>query len=851
MSDTINHNPAGKYLDLHFNVLTNVLNGKDQFKAELIITNQSSQILKNNWSIYFNFLRKILPNSVSKGFKIEHINGDFFSLKPTKDFSKIAPNEKITIQFIANFWAIKKIDAPVGFYIVFRDEKGKELKPETMSPVSVGSFTRPEQLIRTDNDHQPVPTSESRFEGSKLVKSLPKSSLIPIMPSPFFLKKKEGIFSINSSCRISYQKHLKSEAQFLSTFLSNYLGKELEIIEGNNGDIKLSTSRVGINENLEAWNTEAYTMAIDSSGIDLIGAGAAAVFYAIQSFLQLLDFKKKEKNSDLEVPFMLVQDKPQFEYRGLHLDVSRNFHGVETIKKLLDMMSLYKLNKFHFHLTDDEGWRIEIKGLPELTSIGGRRGHMDAQTECLLPSYGSGFNPDDSKSAGNGFYNREEFIDLLLYAHERHIEIIPAIDLPGHARAAVQSMEVRYNHFKSLGNMEKANEYLLTDWDDTSEYESEQMWHQNVVNIGLSSTYKFIEKVIDEILAMYVEADVKLSAIHIGGDEVPSGVWLKSPVCSTLIKKHPDLENIHDLSEYFIRRVNKILSSKGVQTAGWEEIALTHKNGKVEPNTSSVEHELLLYTWNTIWGQGGEEMPYKLANLGNEVVLCNAPNLYFDLAYDKDPEESGYYWAGYSDTEDTFKFLPMDFFKSAEKDVLGKLINPFIYYQNAEQLTQKGEKNIRGIQGQLWGETIRTDERIEYLLFPRMCALAEKAWSKEPNWATIDDITLRENNYQSDWDQFANRLAKIELPRLDNLFGSVRYRIPMPGAKLENGVLVANTPLPGLTIRYTIDGTDPNMDSSIFKEPIQVDNHIIKLKIFTNNGRSSRTSIVKNEVVMV
>ena len=149
MSRQINENPAGKNLALYFNVLTNVLDGQDQFKAELIIDNQSTFVLKNNWVIYFNFLRKILPSSVSKGFQIKHINGDYFSLEPTKDFSNLAPKAKATIEFTASFWAIKKIDAPVGFYIVYRDDTGKELKPEPIPPLSIGAFDRPEQQIRT------------------------------------------------------------------------------------------------------------------------------------------------------------------------------------------------------------------------------------------------------------------------------------------------------------------------------------------------------------------------------------------------------------------------------------------------------------------------------------------------------------------------------------------------------------------------------------------------------------------------------------------------------------------------------------------------------------------------------
>ncbi len=845
MANKVNHNPAGKDLALHFNVITNVLDGQDQFKAELIVTNQSAYTLEGNWSIYFNFLRMILPESVSKGFQTKHINGDYFCLEPTADFSPLLPTSQVTIGFIANFWAIKAIDAPDGFYIVYRDQAGNESKPELLPPPTIGAFIRPEQVRRTAKDHMPVPTAESRYQAAKDLCLLPRESLSPIMPTPVFFEKEEGTFIIKASTRIAYQAHLKSEAQSLADSLGKYLGKPLAIVEGSEGDIRLSTERVRIGKNLENWNSEAYTMAVDVSGVDLVGAGAAAVFYAVQSLIQLLDRTKKEKNPVLIVPYIVVRDKPQFAYRGMHLDVSRNFHGVKTIKKMMDMISFYKINKFHFHLTDDEGWRIEIPGLPELTEVGGRRGHTYTETECLLPSYGSGSDPNDPTSAGNGFYSRQEFVELLRYAHHRHIEVIPAIDFPGHSWAAVRAMEVRHDRYRALGDMVKANEYLLTDWDDASEYESVQMWRRNVVNIGLQSTYRFIEKIADELLTMYGEADVKLSAIHVGGDEVPPGAWMKSPVCLRLMQEYPELQDVHDLAEYFMRRVNGILESRGMLTAGWEEIALTHKNGKAKPNVALLEHHLMPYTWNTLWGEGGEEMPYQLANLGFKVILSNAPNLYFDFTYDKDPEEAGYYWGGYTDTKDTFKFLPMDFFKSAEIDVLGNRIDPSTHYKKAKRLTQKGRKNILGIQGQLWGETIRTAERIEYLLFPRMCALAERAWSKEPDWAAIDDLGLRKNAIDTDWNEFANRLGQLELPRLDNLFGGVRYRIPLPGAKIEDGLLMANTPLPGLTIRYTTDGTEPTETSPVLEQSIHVNSHLVKLKIFSGNGRHSRTTIVK------
>ncbi len=671
--------------------------------------------------------------------------------------------------------------------------------------------------------------------------------------SPVFFKKREGKFYIKASCSIAYQSHLKGEAQFLAKVLGNFLGKDkpLNISEGKKGDIRLSSARVRIEHKLSKWDSEAYTMEINSSGVDLVGASGAAVFYATQSLIQLLEPIEKTDTSSLEVPYISVQDEPQFTYRGIHLDVSRNFHGPLTIKKLMDMMSFYKLNKFHFHLTDDEGWRIEIPDLPELTEVGGRRGHTFSETNCLLPSYGSGCDPNDPNSTGNGFYKRQEFIELLRYAHERHIEVIPAIDFPGHARAAVRAMEVRHDRYKATGDMDKANEYLLTDWDDDSEYESVQMWRRNVINIGLPSTYRFISKIVDELILMYEEADVKLSTIHVGGDEVPEGAWLKSPACIKLMNEHPELHDIHDLSEYFIKHINGILEKKGVFTAGWEEIALIHKNGKAEPNHGLVKHHMIPYTWNTIWGSGGEELPYRLANLGYKVILCNAPSLYFDSAYDKDPLEAGYYWGGYTDIINTFKFQPLDFYKGAEEDLLGHKIDPMIQYKNAKRLTEKGKKNILGLQAQLWGETIRSAERIEYLLFPRMCALAERAWSKEPAWASISDLDLRKKESMADWNQFANRLGKIELPKLDTLFDGVRYHIPVPGAIIENGLLMANTSLPGLTIRYTTDGTEPTINATVFKEPFLVHSAVIKLKIFTSNGRSSRTTTVEHKEVLV
>jgi hexosaminidase len=651
------------------------------------------------------------------------------------------------------------------------------------------------------------------------------------------LAMNDKVYTIRPNTKISYQSLLKKEAYYLLNFFKKQFHLELDLTDKDDADIRLFHKING--EQSDRNSPEAYELKIDEDGICIIGNDLPGTFYGIQSLIQLVLLDKNSSSEKTQVPFCQISDFPQFTYRGIHLDVARNFHNTETIKSLLDYLALYKLNKFHFHLTDDEGWRLEIRGLPELTKIGGRRGHDLSETKCLLPSLGSGFDHSDLLSSGNGYYSRNEFKELIKYANDRHIEVIPAIDLPGHARAAIRAMEVRYDRFIADGNPGKAKEFLLTEWADESDYESVQMWRRNVVNIGLSSTYRFIEKVVDEIIALYSEADVKLTTIHIGGDEVPEGSWSKSPECNNLIQESPELENTHDLTAYFLKRVNVILTSRGLNTAGWEEIVLYHNEDKVKPNEQLADLNLTAYTWNTMWGSGNEEFPYKLANMGYKIVLSNAPTLYFDMAYCKDPEEPGYYWAGYSETEDVFKFIPLNFYRSAKKDALGNIIHPETRYHKAEVLKEKGKENILGLQGQLWSENINSKERLEYQLFPRLCALAERGWSKTSELDSVID---------KGWNEFSNRLGQIDLPRLDRLFSNINYRIPMPGVRIENDILKANVTLPGLTIRYTTDGSEPNENSEIYLAPIIINNPVIKLKTFATNNNYSRTTIIKTPV---
>jgi hexosaminidase len=521
---------------------------------------------------------------------------------------------------------------------------------------------------------------------------------------------------------------------------------------------------------------------------------------------------------------------------------------------MLDLMAFYKLNKFHFHITDDEGWRLEMAALPELTEVGSRRGHTLDESDHLYPSFGSGPDPNPAVSHGSGYYTRADFIEILRYAGARHIEVIPEIDMPGHARAAIKAMDARYARLTAAGQTTDAESlllsesaFLLSEAGDMSEYLSVQMWRDNVVNVCQASTYRFLETVVDEIQSMYDEAGVPLTTIHTGGDEVPHGAWEQSPTCTRLIQEQEDLHSVHDLTRYFLRNFSRILNDRGLITGGWEEIALmpVEQNGQTVhvPNPEFLESRFRMNVWNNVWGWGSEANAYKLANAGYEVVLSNATNLYFDLAYNKDPEEPGYYWANFVNTRTAFEFIPFNFYQNATVDRMGHAIDPATYAGH-ERLTDAGRQNILGIQGQLWGENAKGPERLEYMAFPRILALSERAWTAQPAWAVSEDDIERNQELTESWSRFAHTTGRRELPRLDYLDGGVEYRIPLPGAIIEHGMLNANIAFPGLVVRYTTDGTEPTTSSTLYTEPVAVQG-TVKLKAFDTRGRSSRTSVIE------
>ncbi len=461
------------------------------------------------------------------------------------------------------------------------------------------------------------------------------------------------------------------------------------------------------------------------------------------------------------LPNAVIADKPSLAYRGLMVDISRNFQQPAEIYKLLDWMAIYGLNAFHFHFSDDEGWRLEIKSLPELTEVGARRGYTPDGDGTFTPAFfASDGNPNSKGNNSNGFISQDEYKSILRYADNLGIAVIPEIETPGHARAASKAMELRAKRLNDPS-------ILLQEPGDTSVYTSAQSFHDNVMNPALPGPYTFVSTVADELIQMHKDAGVPLVAIHIGGDEVPRGAWGGSPAVNKM-KEELGVETDAQIHAAFVEKISEMLADKGVKTSGWQEIALNHSdeyNKSVAPRTYSVNG------WSTLAKRGQGKVVDNIAEAGFPVILSNAEHFYFDLCYSRHPNERGLTWAG---TTDEF---------SALSGYAGKLC------------TVPGA-NVLGVQGQLWSETVRNPENLEMLIFPKILGLAERGWNA--------DSTYTEPDF--------NAVVIKEMPKWDA--AGVTYHVRQPGVVMvDENTFTVNTSYPNAVIRYTTDGTEPDENS--------------------------------------
>lgn len=751
-----------------------------------------------NWQIYLHAIRK-LTDAVPSGLHLEHVQGDLHRLTATRDFKGLASGQQLEVQFHASASMVSYSDFMPRAFIV-----ADKLQPVVFANTDteqLSAFVAPlrksEQQLRFAKpkpDLYPIATASSRYLQNQRVNEgniTAETIRDRIVPTPKKAVYGRGRTEVTNNWQLRFQGRLTTEANYLQQQLAT-AGLKLTLQSGVN-EQHLQHIVLMVDPKLDG--AERYQLDINADSILIRGSDNAGAFYGVQSLLSLLPAQLSEGVASL--PRVSVDDAPRYRWRGMHYDMARNFHGKTVTLQLIEQMARYKLNKLHLHLTEDEGWRLEIPGLPELTEIGAKRCFDLTEQRCLLTQLGTGPHPSGS---GNGFYSTADFIEILKFAAERHIEIVPEIDMPGHARAAVKSMEARYHKLMAQGQPEAANRYLLSDPKDQSKYLTVQNYNDNSVNVCLESSYAFIDKVVYELQQMYRQAGIKLNTYHMGGDEVGLGSWEHSPACQALFSKNlPAVAGVADLKPYFVSRVAAMLHSRQLALAGWED-GLMYDRVNTFNRDQFANKQVMANAWDNIWEWGVGDRAYRLANAGYQVILSHGTHLYFDHPQEAHPEERGYYWATrYSDSARVFGYLPDHLYANADKTREGEVITDLEALVGRAMPTLEKPENIIGMQGQLWSETVRTAQQLEQMIYPRLIPLAERAWH-QASWEGTAAETKRRD---ADWQSFARVMAQREFPKLSK--AGVQYYLPPPGAVIVNNALKANTAFPGLAIEYSLD----------------------------------------------
>lgn len=764
-------NYIAQYLDVRWTVKENL---HTYAKHMLVFKNTGTHTIKDkSWKIYFHHIRIVEPlleivddryqhNILlgQSGLRISHVSGLLYYIFPDSVlFKPLKPSEELSIPIMSSHFQLSKTDTFPNWYVtgpnsspqIIKSTEGEDLK-------FVSSFNHPNQWKRSKEDQHNPYTAKDRYNMSKhSFEDLGKTGEI-IIPTPeeVHVSKKSVVFD-TSEWIIMSSVDFPSEVQFLA----DKLGMKIAQKTDNDKFIQFTKGSPTFHKNIRENNDEAYELRVDAEArkISITAPTNHGAFNGLQSLLNLVDESVHSNTRSLQD--VHIKDRPRFTYRGYMVDLSRNFHGKETIMELLDVMAMYKLNKLHLHLSDDDGWRIQIPEIPELTKLGSNRCHDENETTCLMPSLGSG---PHKTSLGSGYYTVKDYQEILEYANRRHIQIIPEIDMPSHMRAALKSITLRQRNHKAEGDL-----YKMTDREDGNNYRTAQGFNDNSANPCRQGLYNFIDVVLRTLVSIHKDIQ-PLTLFHFGGDEVPARA-MQDMKCS--VKRN-------DIKQYFIERIVGNTKFKELSYAAWED-GLLNKDKSPHSLESLGVKARDLYAF--VWTETNKAL-FKVANAGYKVVNCRGAYLYFDHPYEPDPEERGLYWATrYVNTKMVFGFDP---FKG--KKGYGSLDKP---------------ENIVGMQAQLWTELIRTKEQFDYMTYPRLQAMAERAWHRA-EWETTGDKT----EFERDWIKFANSLSYRELPKLDRMH--VKYRLPPPGAIIKDGILHVASVFPGLPIEYSVNtGSQP------------------------------------------
>lgn len=763
------------------------------------------------WSIYVSTLASVMPSHDGDGVTVTPVAGPLVRLRPVAA-GTLAPGATLTMTLRHAGVVILRDKGPVGPYLVYDDapDHGVPLADYMAEPLAAAA-----QIPGAPAGTGSVVAPQETFAANARIASVPAAALSPVLPTPQQVRRLDGSVRVERLA-VSAPAALRGEATLARTFFTT----------GTAGTpLRLAIAPVAGQPSDEAYRLEIRP----GAGIAITGTTAAGVFNGLQSLRQIVA-NAPRTGATLTLPALDIVDAPRFAHRGLMIDVARNFQDRTRLFRVIDLMARYKLNRLHLHLTDDEGWRLEIPALPELTTVGGRRGQQYAGGAMLPPSYGSG--PDPADVHGSGFYTAADYVAILRYAQARHIAVVPEIEMPGHARAAVLAMAERARRLRAAGRRD-ADDWLLRDPADRSVYSSAQEYHDDVIDPGLPSSYRFIDTVVSHLVALHRQAGVPLRVLHIGGDELAAGAWTGSPAARRAMAALPGADPDRDMTgatadlwDHFYDRVVAMLARHGVRATGWEELGMRKRRVGDRTEEGVNAHFLtaapLLQVWNNL--PGSRDLAVRLANGGYEVVLSPASSLYFDMAYLRDRAEPGHDWAACTGLEDVYRFDPM-----APADTA---------------LTAAGRAHVVGLEGTLFAETVRAPWRMDYMLLPRLFGLAERAWAPAPGWTGASGAA-RDAAYAAGWSAFATQVGRQVLPQLDREVAGLSYRIPPPGLMLRDGLVLANGGLPGFTLRYTTDGSVPDRHSAIVNGPIAA-RGTITVAIFSSTGRAGRPAQIVN-----
>jgi len=554
-----------------------------------------------------------------------------------------------------------------------------------------------------------------------------------IIPVPLTQELAAGSFTLSNATYLTYDERFEIAGSFLESYLSQGSRIRLSSRQSKNNFIKfIYDDRI--------TNPEGYALEVTPRGITIKASDDRGAFYAVQTLRQLLDEHFENPNvitTYATIQAITITDAPRFAYRGMHLDVSRHLFPVSFIKEYIDHLAMLKMNSFHWHLTDDQGWRIEIKAFPKLQEIAAFR------EQTLVGHYNDEPKEYDCAPYG-GYYTQEDVKEIVAYAAARHVEVIPEIEMPGHATAAIAA----YPELGCTGN--EIN--VATTWGVF-----ENVFCPN------EKTFLFLETVLTEVAALFPG-----NYIHLGGDEVPKKQWKDCAHCQQLIKDN-NLKNEDGLQNFFMNRMICFANNLGKEVIGWDEIY--NKN---------LESNVTIMNWR------GEETAVRAAQNGHKVIMSPMSHAYFDY-YQHDGEDEPLAIGGMLPLEKVYKFKPVP-----------------------EQLNEQDRKNIIGVQGNLWTEYMKTPKQVEYMLFPRVLAMSEVAWSQDSlkNYNSfVNRVTQMNQRLQQQGVQYANHIYTIK--------GSMQRSKNLLSFKLKNNA-------PDKEIRYTTDGTLPTIKAALYTKAIPI-----------------------------